>query len=118
MPAWRRVASYWQGAGLAWPPDGLSSQADCFGEDRQRNALCRVFLIDTPWSAVFVSWVMARAGVVPEAAFHDKANRALTFATEAGAIRIIRVRAFDVATFVAHGAAHVTLARTLMGTIK
>jgi ATP phosphoribosyltransferase len=49
--------------------------------------------------------LMARAGVVPEAAFHDKANRALTFATEGGDIRIIRVRAFDVATFVAHGAA-------------
>lgn len=62
-PAWRRVAAYWQGAGLPWPPDGLSSQADCYGEDRQRNALCRVFLVDTPWSAVFVSWVMARAGL-------------------------------------------------------
>ncbi len=49
--------------------------------------------------------VMARAGVVPEAAFHDKSNRALSFATEGGAMRIIRVRAFDVATFVAHGAA-------------
>lgn len=49
--------------------------------------------------------VMARAGVVPEAAFHDKANRALSFASEDGALRIIRVRAFDVATFVANGAA-------------
>lgn len=49
--------------------------------------------------------LMARAGVVPEAAFHDKTNRSLTFATEDGAMRIIRVRAFDVATFVAHGAA-------------
>ncbi len=49
--------------------------------------------------------LMGRAGVVPEAAFHDKANRALTFATEGGDARIIRVRAFDVATFVAHGAA-------------
>lgn len=49
--------------------------------------------------------VMARAGVVPEAAFHDKHNRALSFASEDGKLRIIRVRAFDVATFVAHGAA-------------
>jgi ATP phosphoribosyltransferase len=49
--------------------------------------------------------VMARAGVVPEAAFHDKANRALSFATEGGDMRVIRVRAFDVATFVAFGAA-------------
>ena len=49
--------------------------------------------------------VMARAGVVPEAAFHDKGNRALSFATESGDMRVIRVRAFDVATFVAFGAA-------------
>jgi ATP phosphoribosyltransferase len=51
--------------------------------------------------------LMARAGLVPEAAFHDKADRSLSFATEAGDVRIIRVRAFDVATFVAHGAAQV-----------
>ncbi|WP_341711483.1 ATP phosphoribosyltransferase [Erythrobacter sp.] len=49
--------------------------------------------------------VMARAGVVPEEAFHDKANRSLTFATTRSDMSIIRVRAFDVATFVAHGAA-------------
>jgi len=53
--------------------------------------------------------VMARAGVVPDAAFHDKANRSLSFASAAGEgnidARIIRVRAFDVATFVAFGAA-------------
>ena len=51
--------------------------------------------------------VMARAGVVPEAAFHDKGDRALSFATEDGAMMVIRVRAFDVATFVAFGAAQV-----------
>ena len=49
--------------------------------------------------------VMERAGVVPEAAFHDKSNRALSFATTREDMRLIRVRAFDVATFVAHGAA-------------
>lgn len=49
--------------------------------------------------------VMARAGVVPEEAFHDKANRSLTFATTRKDMNLIRVRAFDVATFVAHGAA-------------
>ena len=51
--------------------------------------------------------LMARAGVVPEAAFHDKADRSLSFASEDGAAQIIRVRAFDVATFVAFGAAQV-----------
>ena len=49
--------------------------------------------------------VMERAGVVPEAAFHDKADRSLSFADESGDMRIFRVRAFDVATFVAFGAA-------------
>lgn len=49
--------------------------------------------------------VMARAGVEPEGAFHDKANRSLSFATTREDMRLIRVRAFDVATFVAHGAA-------------
>jgi ATP phosphoribosyltransferase len=51
--------------------------------------------------------LMARAGVVPDADFHNKASRALSFACEASDMRIIRVRAFDVATFVAHGAAQV-----------
>ncbi|MBE5073528.1 ATP phosphoribosyltransferase [Erythrobacteraceae bacterium E2-1 Yellow Sea] len=51
--------------------------------------------------------VMARAGVVPEDAFYDKSNRALSFATTRPDMRLIRVRAFDVATFVAHGAAQV-----------
>jgi ATP phosphoribosyltransferase len=49
--------------------------------------------------------LMARAGVVPEAEFHDKTSRALSFACETPDMRLIRVRAFDVATFVAHGAA-------------
>jgi ATP phosphoribosyltransferase len=51
--------------------------------------------------------LMTRAGVVPEAEFHDKNSRALSFACEGSDMRIIRVRAFDVATFVAHGAAQV-----------
>ena len=40
-----------------------SSNADCTGTSDEGNALCRAFLVDTPWSAVFVSWVMARAGL-------------------------------------------------------
>ena len=49
--------------------------------------------------------LMARAGIVPAPEFHDKKNRALSFACEDPSMRLIRVRAFDVATFVAHGAA-------------
>ncbi|NCP15220.1 MAG: ATP phosphoribosyltransferase [Sphingomonadales bacterium] len=51
--------------------------------------------------------VMARAGVEPDAEFHDPKSRALAFATNRADMRLIRVRAFDVATFVAHGAAQV-----------
>ena len=49
--------------------------------------------------------LLGQAGVVPDADFFDKASRALSFATNRPDIRLIRVRAFDVATFVAHGAA-------------
>ena len=49
--------------------------------------------------------LMAAAGVVPDAEFHDKKSRALSFPCVDSTMRIIRVRAFDVATFVAHGAA-------------
>lgn len=49
--------------------------------------------------------LMQAVGIEPEAAFFDKESRALMFATNDPAVQIIRVRAFDVATFVAHGAA-------------
>jgi ATP phosphoribosyltransferase len=51
--------------------------------------------------------LMQAAGIEPEPAFFDDSSRALLFATNNSAISIIRVRAFDVATFVAHGAAHI-----------
>ncbi len=47
--------------------------------------------------------LLERAGIVPEAAFSDPDSRALRFATNRPDIALIRVRAFDVATFVAHG---------------
>ena len=49
--------------------------------------------------------LMAQVGIEPEPAFSDDASRALRFATNQPHVSIIRVRAFDVATFVAHGAA-------------
>ncbi|MGN6374367.1 MAG: ATP phosphoribosyltransferase [Sphingomonas sp.] len=49
--------------------------------------------------------LLARVGIEPEAAFSDEGSRALRFSTNDPAIELIRVRAFDVATFVAHGAA-------------
>jgi ATP phosphoribosyltransferase len=49
--------------------------------------------------------LLERAGIMPEAAFGDEDSRALRFSTSNPGIDLIRVRAFDVATFVAHGAA-------------
>ncbi|MEY4270343.1 MAG: phosphoribosyltransferase [Pseudomonadota bacterium] len=51
--------------------------------------------------------LLARVGITPAPDFFDKASRALIFATNQPHISLIRVRAFDVATFVAHGAAHI-----------
>jgi ATP phosphoribosyltransferase len=51
--------------------------------------------------------MLSRAGIVPEPAFTDEKSRALKFATNRPDVSLIRVRAFDVATFVAHGAAQI-----------
>ncbi len=51
--------------------------------------------------------MMRAAGIEPEPAFFDPESRALMFASQNPDMSIIRVRAFDVATFVAHGAAHI-----------
>lgn len=54
--------------------------------------------------------LLARAGIEPEPAFADESSRALQFATNVPGLSLIRVRAFDVATFVAHGAADLGIA--------
>lgn len=50
------------------------------------------------------------SGIEPEPAFDDPACRKLHFSTNIDGLSIIRVRAFDVATFVAFGAAHLGVA--------
>lgn len=50
--------------------------------------------------------IVEKAGIKPEADFFDKKSRKLKFSTNHADVEIIRVRAFDVATFVAFGAAH------------
>lgn len=54
--------------------------------------------------------LLARAGIAPEPAFSDPGARQLRFATSEPSIDIVRTRAFDVATYVAFGAAHVGVA--------
>ena len=51
--------------------------------------------------------LMHAAGIEPAPDFFNKNSRALMFDTSDPDVQIIRVRAFDVATFVAHGAAQV-----------
>ena len=50
--------------------------------------------------------LMRRAGIELEAAFDDPDDRQLRFRTNHDELDVIRVRAFDVPTFVAFGAAH------------
>ena len=54
--------------------------------------------------------LLAHAGIEPEAAFFDDASRKLRFDTNISGLSIIRVRSFDVATFVAFGAAQFGIA--------
>lgn len=46
-------------------------------------------------------------GIQPEEAFFDDSSRLLQFATNHPKVQLIRVRSFDVATYVAFGAAHI-----------
>ena len=50
--------------------------------------------------------LLAGAGIEPEADLQDESLRQLRFRTNDPELEIIRVRSFDVATFVAFGAAH------------
>ncbi|WP_299371546.1 ATP phosphoribosyltransferase [uncultured Kiloniella sp.] len=54
--------------------------------------------------------LMKSAGVVPEESFFDDKCRQLRFATNVEYLELVRVRSFDVPTFVAFGAAHLGVA--------
>lgn len=54
--------------------------------------------------------LLARAGIEPEPEFADERSRKLRFATNHPNVTVIRVRSFDVATFVAFGAAEIGIA--------
>ena len=54
--------------------------------------------------------LLDRVGIVPEREFDNEHSRLLKFQTNFPHISIIRVRSFDVATFVAFGAAHLGVA--------
>ena len=54
--------------------------------------------------------LLARVGIEPEPGFADEADRRLRYATNLPGVEIISVRSFDVATFVAFGAAQLGVA--------
>tara|TARA_B100001939_G_scaffold315415_2_gene300581 strand:- start:33742 stop:34392 length:651 start_codon:yes stop_codon:yes gene_type:complete len=54
--------------------------------------------------------IIRGAGIIPEPDFDNPKSRKLTFATNHPHLKIIRVRSFDVATFVAFGAAQIGVA--------
>ncbi|HYM32185.1 MAG TPA: ATP phosphoribosyltransferase [Candidatus Cybelea sp.] len=54
--------------------------------------------------------LVRRAGIEPETAFADPDSRQLRFATNRPGVSIVRVRSFDVATFVAFGGAQLGVA--------
>lgn len=51
--------------------------------------------------------MLQKAGIYPEQAYFDDSERQLQFACKGSDMSLIRVRSFDVATFVAFGAAHI-----------
>lgn len=63
--AWRRVARYWQESGVLRQIAQLPGAIDCEGAASGSYPApgCRAFVIDNPWSAAFVSWVMRKAGL-------------------------------------------------------
>ena len=54
--------------------------------------------------------LMKKAKIIPEKAFFDKKDRRLLFSSNISWLKIIRVRSFDVATFVAFGGADIGVA--------
>lgn len=63
--AWQRVAGYWRESGTLGAVGLAPGAQSCYAApgNRYTDSDCRAFLIDNPWSAAFISWVMTRAGV-------------------------------------------------------
>jgi ATP phosphoribosyltransferase len=66
-------------------------------------------IIALPKGRIFeeVAPLFKKIGLEPDADFFDEKSRSLQFATNKENVSIVRVRSFDVATFVAYGAAQI-----------
>lgn len=64
QPVWLRVTDYWRGSGQLGRLAQRPGASECMhASDLAPAPACRTFVIDTPWSAAFVSWVMRRAAL-------------------------------------------------------
>jgi len=65
LVAWQRVVGYWRQSGTLSPMGSQPGASSCLAPPgtRYTDSDCRAFLIDNPWSAAFISWVMTRASV-------------------------------------------------------
>jgi hypothetical protein len=89
VPSWQRVAAFWRALSESEPPElvtsaGLVARSEASrdaaaagtvatrAEVAVREALLRTAIVDTPWSAAFISYLMATAGFSrAEFAFSD-----------------------------------------------
>ena len=73
------------------------------------DAASRTLILALPKGRILAECapLLARAGIAPEADYADEDSRRLRFHTETPDLDVIRVRSFDVATFVAFGAAEI-----------
>ncbi len=64
-PAWMQVVNYWRGSGLLGRMQQYAGASDCsyVGGGGYSSPQCRAFVIDQPWSAAFVSYVLVQAGL-------------------------------------------------------
>jgi len=70
---WRRVAGYWRESGLLWQMSRFPGAGECVhaGTGGHPSPSCRAFVIDKPWSAAFISYVLKRADLP---GFHASAS--------------------------------------------
>ena len=63
-PSWEKVVTYWRNSGTLYSmmDSGISGAGACQSTSYS-TAECRAFLLDNPWSAAFISYVMLQAGV-------------------------------------------------------
>jgi hypothetical protein len=114
LGTWQRVATFWRALSESEPPRVLTSQGwvwrsqagDANRADvATREALLRASIVDTPWSAAFISYLMKTAGFsASEFAFSDshvdyvQAAMEASQAEAAGRESPYAYRACDVAT--------------------